>query len=133
MLNKLILQGRLVRDPILRKTRNGISCCNFTLAQNNSFKDKPWSLFQDCTAWGKMAENICSSFHQGDSFIAEGHLKTEIWTDKNGVQKKSNKLTIDVLHYNNIVIDNEIENILDNGQELVPANNIDKEIEDLGW
>jgi single-strand DNA-binding protein len=90
--NKAILVGRLGRDPEVRYTGGGQAVANFTLATDESFKDKSGEKqkkteWHNLVAWGKTAEFIGQYIHKGDLIYAEGRLQTRQWTDKEGTVK----------------------------------------------
>jgi len=93
--NRVILVGRLVRDPELKTTSGGKSVAKASLAINERYKangewaEKP--VFVDVTAWGSTAENLCQYLGKGDPLLAEGRLSMNIW-EKDG--KKHTKLEV---------------------------------------
>lgn len=88
MLNKIILAGRLVQEPIIRILPSGVGMAEFTLAWNRSFKVKDeWRQetgFFDCKAYGKLANQIGERLNKGDLVFVEGRLVQERWTGKEG-------------------------------------------------
>lgn len=99
MLNKAIVQGRLVRDPDLRRTPNGTAVCSFTVAWSETVKDRENKLFLDCVAWQGTAELLCKYFTKGKELVVEGKLGTRKWQDKNGNDRVSTELTVDRVHF----------------------------------
>ena len=99
MINRVILQGRLVRDPELRQTGNGAAVCSFTVANSKKYKEREDKLFLDCTAWRGTAEFICRYFHKGDEIAVEGQLWTESFEDREGNKRSINKLTVTDVHF----------------------------------
>lgn len=83
MLNTVILMGRLTRDPALRKTLNGISVCNFSIAAERPKKEGKKTDFFDIVAWNRKADFVQQYFTKGMSCIVQGHLITEEWQDEN--------------------------------------------------
>ena len=84
--NKVILMGRLVADPELKQTQNGVSVTNFTIAvdrQYNKGEDKQAD-FPTIIAWRSLAEFICKYFAKGSMILIEGELQTRAWTDQQG-------------------------------------------------
>jgi len=88
MLNKIILMGRLVRDPELNTTNSGIAACKFTVAVNRPYqKDKEKQAdFINVTAWRNTAEFVDKYFSKGKMIIVEGKLQNNDYTDKDGVK-----------------------------------------------
>ena len=84
MFNKVVLIGRLTRDPELRHTNNNIPVCSFSLAVNRPFssnQDKDVD-FINCTAWRKQAENISNYVSKGSLVAVEGRLQTGEYMDE---------------------------------------------------
>ncbi len=101
-MNKVILVGRLVADPELRQTQNGVASCRIRIAVDRKFADKSTgerqSDFINCTAWRQTAEFISRYFSKGKLIAVEGSLRTGSYTDKNHP---------DVTHYTtDVFIDN---------------------------
>ncbi|MGD9761215.1 MAG: single-stranded DNA-binding protein [Candidatus Izemoplasmatales bacterium] len=86
MFNKVVLIGRLTRDPELRYTPNNIPVCTFSLAVNRPFQssgtnDKNADFF-NCTAWRKQAENVAKYVSKGSMVAIEGRLQTRDYMDE---------------------------------------------------
>ena len=101
-MNKVILVGRLVADPELRQTQNGVASCRIRIAVDRKFADKSTgerqSDFINCTAWRQTAEFISRYFSKGKLIAVEGSLRTGSYADKNHP---------DVTHYTtDVFIDN---------------------------
>lgn len=92
MLNKVILIGRLGREPELRYMANGEAVCNFSVATSESWKDKSGQR-QEATEWHnvtmyrKLAEIAGQYLKQGSQVYIEGKIKSRKYTDKNGVER----------------------------------------------
>lgn len=99
MINHLILQGRLTRDPDLRQTTGGVSVCSFTVAWSEKYKDRETKLFMPCTAWRATGEMISRNFSKGREIIVEGGLSTREWTDNEGGKRSVIELTVDRVHF----------------------------------
>lgn len=101
-LNRVILIGRLTRDPELRYTPSGTAVCNFDIANNETYtasgEKKEYVNYFSCTAWAGLAEVIQKYFKKGQQIIVEGKLKQRRWDDENG-QKRS-KIEIVVENFN---------------------------------
>ena len=84
MFNKVVLIGRLTRDPELRHTNNNIPVCSVSLAVNRSYssnQDKDVD-FLNCTAWRKQAENISRYVSKGSLVAVEGRIQTGEYMDE---------------------------------------------------
>ena len=99
MVNKLILQGRLVADPELRQTTSGTNVCNFRVAWSEKYKETENKLFLSCTAWRGTGEMIAKHFSKGKEIILEGKLSTRSYTDKNGQDRQTTELTVERAHF----------------------------------
>lgn len=99
MLNLMVLQGRLTRDPELRNTQSGTPVCSFTLAWSEKIKENETQLFLDCTAWRGTGELISKHFSKGKEIIVKGKLNTEKWQDKDGNNRTSIKMTVDEFNF----------------------------------
>ena len=85
-MNKVILVGRLTKDPELNQTANS-QYVRFNVAVDRRFKkdDQPDADFPSCVAWAKTAEFINKYFHKGMKIGVEGRIQTGKYDDKNGV------------------------------------------------
>ncbi len=99
MLNKVILMGRLTRDPEFRQTTSGIPVCRISVAIDRQFANKQTGEreadFIDCEAWRNTAEFISRYFNKGSMIIIEGSLRNNNYTDNNGVKHYSMRVQID--------------------------------------
>lgn len=77
-MNRVMLTGRLTKDPELRRTTNGNSMVRFTLAVNRAFRTpgQPEADFLFCVAFGKTAENVARYLHKGSLIGVEGSIQT---------------------------------------------------------
>ena len=95
MLNKVILMGRMTRDPELRHTQSNQPVASFTLAIDRDRKGpngERYTDFIDCVAWGKMAEFVTNWFAKGAMTIVVGRIQSRRWQDQNG----NNRTAIEV-------------------------------------
>ena len=102
MLNKVILMGRLTRDPELRHTQSGTAVASFTLAVDRDFKGKDGSKttdFIDCVAWSNTGEFAAKYFAKGRMAVVEGRLQLRDWTDKDGFKRRSAEVVVDSLYF----------------------------------
>jgi single-strand DNA-binding protein len=87
-LNSILIEGNLVRDPLLRSTPKGTSVCTFTLASNRFFRqdagmEKEVSFF-DVESWAKLAEHCYNQGHKGRGVRVVGRLKQDRWNGSDG-------------------------------------------------
>jgi single-strand DNA-binding protein len=91
--NKVILVGRLGRDPEVRSTPSGQTVAKFSLATDEKFTDKSGQRqerteWHNIVAWGRLGE-ICGQYlKKGKLVYIEGSIRTESWDDKESGQKK---------------------------------------------
>lgn len=93
-MNKVILIGRLTKDPDLRYTQSGMAVCQFTLAVNKNLskdkkeemeaQNKPTADFPRIIVWGKMGENSSRYLKKGSQCAVEGAIQTGSYEDNNG-------------------------------------------------
>lgn len=97
MYNRVILMGRLVRDPELKTTQSGIAMCRFSVAvdrQYNKGEEKQADFF-DVTVWRNTAEFVSKYFTKGKMIHLEGRLQNNNYTDQNGVKHYSTAIIAD--------------------------------------
>ena len=102
MLNKIILMGRLTRDPELRKTNSGTSVASFAIAVDRDFKsqggDKETD-FIDIVVWRSTAEFVSKYFTKGRMAVVEGRLQIREWTDKDGGKRRNAEVVADNVYF----------------------------------
>ena len=88
-MNKVILMGRLTRDPEVRYS-NDLAVATFSIAVDRRFKKEgqPEADFFDCTAFRKTAEFIEKYLHKGTKVVLDGELQNDNYTNKNYERKK---------------------------------------------
>lgn len=102
MLNKMILMGRLTRDPELRRTGSGTAVTSFTLAVDRDFKDHSGNKetdFIDVVAWRNTAEFVSRYFAKGRMAVVEGRLQIRDWQDKDGSKRRSAEVVADNVYF----------------------------------
>ena len=92
--NKVILVGRLGRDPETRYTGAGQAVCNFTLATDESYRDRTGNRqkrteWHRIVLWGKLAEIAQQYLKKGQLVYIEGRIQSRQWEDKNSGQKRT--------------------------------------------
>ncbi len=80
------LEGRVIHDPILRKTTTGKSVCTFVIAMDHPVKGetKPKSSFIDIETWEKLADLCAENIRKGRVIQATGRLRQDRWKDDTG-------------------------------------------------
>lgn len=91
--NKVILVGRLGKDPELRSTPGGASVAKFSLATDEQWKDAKGERqkrtdWHNVQVWGKPAEAVEKFLKKGSLVYVEGSIRNESWEDKNSGEKK---------------------------------------------
>lgn len=102
MLNKIIIMGRLTRDPELRHTQSDTAVTSFTLAVDRDFKgedSKRATDFIDIVAWRAAAEFVAKYFIKGRMAIVEGRLQLRDWKDKDGNARRSAEVIADNVYF----------------------------------
>lgn len=103
MLNKIFLQGRLVADPELRHTQNGVAVASFRLAVDRDFKDRETGErkadFINVVAWRQTAEFVSRFFTKGRMAIVEGKLQTREYTDRDGNRRYATEVVADNVYF----------------------------------
>ncbi|MDD7280643.1 MAG: single-stranded DNA-binding protein [Erysipelotrichaceae bacterium] len=87
MINRVVLVGRLTRDPELRKTPSGASVCSYTLAvsRNRSAQPgQPEADFINCVTWNRQAETMAQYLHKGSLIGVEGRIQTRSYDNQQG-------------------------------------------------
>ena len=102
MLNVVALMGRLVADPELRHTPNGVATCTFRIAVDRNFArqgEERKTDFIDIVAWRQSAEFVCRYFHKGSLIAVNGSLQTRNYEDKNGNRRTAYEVVADNIHF----------------------------------
>ncbi len=103
MLNRIILMGRLTRDPELRHTQTGTAVASFTLAVDRDFKDRNSGEracdFIDVVAWRQTGEFVSRYFTKGRMAVVEGRLQIRDWTDRDGGKRRSAEVIADNVYF----------------------------------
>ena len=98
--NKVILVGRLGKDPDVRNLENGATVANFTMATSETYKDKTTGERKEITEWHNivlwrgLADVAAKYLHKGDMVYIEGKLRTRSW-EKEGVTRYTTEIVGD--------------------------------------
>jgi len=87
MLNRVVIVGRLTRDPDLRYTSTGVAVANFTVAANRPFKNQQGEQeadFINCVTWRKQAENLTTYMKKGNLIGVDGRIQTRSYENQEG-------------------------------------------------
>ena len=102
MLNKIIVMGRLTRDPELRRTGSGTAVTSFSVAVDRDFKSQSGEKetdFIDVVAWRSTAEFVSKYFTKGRMAVVEGRLQIRDWTDRDGGKRRSAEIVADNVYF----------------------------------
>ena len=98
MVNRVVLVGRLVKDPELRKTASDISVATFTLAVDNAVKEQDGSrgsLFLDCRVYRDQADNMAKYTRKGSKVAVDGSLNQRNFVRQDGSKGKVIEVYVD--------------------------------------
>lgn len=103
MLNHIVLMGRLVRDPELRRTQSGVAVASFRLAVDRDFANQQTGEreadFIDIVAWRSTAEFVSKYFSKGRMAVVSGRLQMRNWTDNNGQKRISAEVVAENVYF----------------------------------
>jgi single-strand DNA-binding protein len=125
MINKIIFQGRLTADPVLKKTTSEISVCSFTVAWSEKRNEIEAKCFLRCTAWRGTAEFISKYFKKGQEILVSGKLTTSNWTDNEGNSKTTLEMTVEEAHFCGSKATNEQRADTEALEEITPSDEDD--------
>lgn len=118
MINRVVLVGRLTRDPELKYTQSGIAVVRFTLAVNRTFKNQQGEQeadFINCVAWRKQAENTANYLRKGSLAGIDGRIQTSSFDGKDGNRVFMTEVVADSVQF--------LEPKREGGQAKSPAQN----------
>ena len=100
-MNKVILMGRLTRDPEISQTPSGVQLARFTIAVNRRFakEGQQQADFLNCTAWRNTAEFICKYFKKGSMIAVVGSVQTRSWDAQDGTKRYSTDIVVDEAYF----------------------------------
>lgn len=136
MINRVVLVGRITKDPEMRKTANGVSVVSFILACNRRYaKDGEQSAdFINCVAWNKTADFMSQYVKKGALLGVEGRIQTRNYDDKDGKRVYITEVVAESVQFLESKKANEQNNSSkDIADGFVPADTLDVTDEDLPW
>ena len=100
-MNKVILMGRLTKDPELRSTASNVSVCSFTVAVDRRFKSEgqPAADFVPVIAWRQTADFVGKYFRKGNKIAVVGSIQTRTWDDKDGNRRYVTEVVADEVEF----------------------------------
>jgi len=101
MINRVVLVGRMTRDPELRRTGNGTPVTSFTLALDRGFstQDGQSADFIPCQVWNRVAETTAQYCHKGSLVGVEGSLRSRRYTDRQGNNRTAIEVNCDRVQF----------------------------------
>ena len=148
-MNKIILVGRLTRDPEVRSTSTGASTANFTVAVSRNFKNKEGNYdadFLPCVAFRAQADFVSKFFKKGSLIGVEGRVQTRNYDAQDGTKRYVTEVVVENIEFvggknensssnssDSAYVDAPSEDVVDNLPEYdIPASdpyeNYDKEV-----
>lgn len=101
-MNKVILIGRLTKDPEVKATSNQTPLCNFTVAVDRKYKDANGNKqadFINCLAWRQQATFIGQYFHKGSKICITGNIQTRSYEDQNNQKVYVTEVVVDEVEF----------------------------------
>ena len=100
-MNKVLLIGRMTKDPETRYTQSGTAVATFTLAVDRRFKKdgQPSADFISCVAWNKLAEVIANNLVKGRKVGIEGRLQVRSYDAQDGSKRYVTEVIVDELDF----------------------------------
>lgn len=100
-MNKVVLMGRLTRDPELRQSQQGTPVLSFSIAVDRRFaRDAQQQAdFINCVAWRNTAEFICKYFQKGSMIAVSGRLQSRTWDDRDGKRQYSTEVVVEDAYF----------------------------------
>lgn len=132
MLNKIIVMGRLGRDPKVRYTSTGKPVASFALAVDRDFKGPDGRRETDwlqIVAWDSKARFAQQYFHKGQQALVEGRLQLRDWTDRDGNKRRSAEVVVEQMYFGDSKRD---EGSTRAGSCQPPVTEADDELPELG-
>lgn len=137
-MNKVILIGRLIKDPDIRTGTNDTKIARYILAVNRKYhkNNEPTADFINCVAFGKNGEFAEKYLHKGTKVIVEGHIQTGSYTNRDGKKVYTTEVYIERIEFAESKLSSE--NNVQNEQSAPTATpndgfmNIPDNVEDAG-
>jgi single-strand DNA-binding protein len=135
MLNRIVLMGRLTRDPELRRTGSGTAVSSFSIAVDRDFKGQGGEKetdFIDIVAWRNTAEFVSKYFTKGRMAVVEGRLQIRDWKDKEGNNRRSAEVVADNVYFGDSKRDGDAAGGSYTGGQTAPSGGFNEIDEDDG-
>lgn len=103
MLNKIIIMGRLTRDPELRRTSSGLAVTSFSVAVERDYQSQSSGEhevdFINCVAWRQTGEFVNKWFTKGSMIVVSGRLQMRNYTDKDGNKRVAAEVVAENVYF----------------------------------
>ena len=124
MLNRIVLMGRLTRDPELRRTQSGTAVVSFSIACDRDYAAQGAEKetdFVDIVAWRSTAEFVSKYFRKGSAAVVHSRCQTRQYEDKNGNNRTAIEFVVDNIYFAGPKQDNQQGTVDDGGTNPPPA------------
>lgn len=101
-MNKVVLIGRLTKDPEVRNTQGGNPVASFTVAVDRRYKDANGNKLTDfinCVAWRQQAQLLGNYFHKGNRIALVGNIQSRSYDDQQGVKHYVTEVIVDEIDF----------------------------------
>ncbi len=126
MINKVILMGRLTKDPELRRTGNQTPVCTFSIAVDNGYGENKHTDFINCVTWNRTAEFVSKYFTKGKMIIVIGRISARSWEGQDGKRNYATEVVASEVSFG----ESKSENPSAAKDDFTPLDVID---DDLPW
>ena len=134
MVNRVVLVGRLVKDPELRKTNSDVSFATFTLAVDNRVKEADGTrgtIFIDCRIFRDQAESLAKNTRKGSKIAVDGSLNQRNFERKDGTKGKVIEIIVDSVTFLDPNPNKEVNTIEEPKFDDIPASNNGSNLENI--
>ena len=121
-MNKVILMGRLTKDPDISFSAAGTKYANFSIAVDRRFKqdNEPEADFFNCVSFGKLADFVGNYLHKGTKIVLTGRIQNNNYTNKEGQKVYGVRIMVEEIEFAESKGENKTENESNNGFLSVP-------------
>ena len=111
MLNRILIMGRLTRDPEIKYLQSNVPVTRFTVAVDRDYSGRDGGEkqtdFIDCVAWRSTAEFVMNYFRKGSMAVVSGRLQIRNWEDKDGNKRRSAEVVAENVYFGESKRDSE--------------------------
>ena len=109
-MNKVILMGRLTKDPEVKQTGSNVAVCSFTVACDRRYKSQNGERqtdFINCVAWRQQATLLGNYFHKGSRIMVTGSIQNRSYDDQNGQKRYVTEVMVEEVEFVDTKADNQ--------------------------